>query len=163
MVGLVSGSGDGDGDGDGGWEVGVAVAGAQQHCGMCCLIKTSCVVTFLGADHGNWTIANLEISGVVVVVAQQYCGMCCLIKTSCVVTFLGGDHGNWTIANLEINRSLSRRRVGGWLGVGEWGWGWGWGWGMGGGSGSGRCPAALWQVLSYQNQLCGHILGDRSW
>ena len=118
VVGLVSGSGDGDGDGDGGWEVGVVVVDAQQHCGRCSLIKTSCVGTFLGTDHGNRTIANLE-----------------------------------------SNRSLSRRRVGGWLGVGEWGWGWGWG--MGGGSGSGRCPAALWQVLSYQNQLCGAILGDR--
>ena len=62
MVGLVSGSGDGDGDGDGGWEVGVVVVDAQQHCGMCCLIKTSCVVTFLGADRGNWTIADLEIN-----------------------------------------------------------------------------------------------------
>ena len=80
MVGLVWGSGDGDGDGDGGWEVGVAVVDAQQHCGRSCLIKTSCVAPFWGTDDGNRTIANLE-----------------------------------------TNRSLSRRRVGGWLGVGEWG------------------------------------------
>ena len=68
VVGLVSGSGDGDGDGDGGLEVGVAVADAQQHCGRCCLIKTSCVAPFWGTDDGNRTIANLETN------QNQLCG-----------------------------------------------------------------------------------------